>query len=126
MMKTFAAIFALSAVPALAQPAAIPVYYAYDQPGMSRWMVDKAMHAVLDRPEFAAAAKRDAHVLEVNIADKIVRDSGDNARGFTFMLGFYRGGDKLGEASEYCRTDKLADCADQLAADITSADAIRH
>jgi len=122
--KLFALI--LLTVPALAQSAPVPVFFAYDSPGANRWLVDNAMHAVLERAELLPAAKRDAKVLEVTVVGKITRDSGADSKGFTFTLGFYRGGERLGEASEYCRTDKLSDCTDQLVSDITSADAIRH
>ena len=117
---------ALLALPAMAQPAPITVYYPFNAPGGSGWMVDQVMHAVLARPEFLTAAKRDPRVLEVNILGKVSKDPGENSKGYEFTLGFWRNGDKLGESVESCRTDKMTDCADQLASDITSADAIRR
>lgn len=125
MIKKFLAL-SLFTVPALAQSAPVPVFFAYDSPGTNHWLVDNAMHEVLERPELLLAAKRDAKALEVTVVGKVVRDAGEESRGFSFTLGFYRGGERLGEASEYCRTDKLPDCADQLVSDITSADAIRR
>ena len=119
-------LFAISllAAPALAQSAAVPVFFAYDGPGANRWLVDNAMRATLDRPELLAAARRDAKVLEITVEGKVTRDAGEDSKGYSFTLGFYRGGARLGEASEYCRTDKMSDCADQLVSDITSADAL--
>ena len=116
----------LLTVPALAQSVPVPLFFAYDGPGANRWLVDNAMHATLERPELLPATKRDAKVLEVTVVGKVARDVGEESKGFSFTLGFYRSGERLGEASEYCRTDKLPDCADQLVSDITSADAIRH
>lgn len=116
----------LFATPALAQTAPVAVFFAFDGPGANRWLVDNAMHAVLERPELLSAAKRDAKVLEITVEGKVARDNGAETKGYGFTLGFYRAGEKLGEASEYCRTDKVSDCTDQLVSDITSADAIRH
>lgn len=125
-MKAIATILALSSLSVSAQPTTTAVYFGYGQAGANHWLVDQVMRTVLERPQFATAARRDAQVLEVTVLDKISRDSGENSTGFSFTLGFYRGGDRLGEASEYCHTNKLADCGDQLAADIISADAIHH
>lgn len=118
--------FLLLTVPALAQSAPVRVYFAYDGPGANRRLVDDAMRVALDRPEMLAAAKRDDKMLEITVVGKVTRDNGEDSKGFSFTLGFYRDGGRLGEASEYCRTDKLSDCADQLVSDITSADAIRR
>lgn len=114
----------LLSVPALAQSPGVPVFFAYDGQGANRWLVDNAMRAVMARPELLEAARRDAKVLEITVEGKVTRDAGDDSKGYSFTLGFYRGGERLGEASEYCRTDKMSDCADQLVSDITSADAI--
>lgn len=116
--------FLLLTAPALAQSTPVAVYFAYDGPGANRWLVDNTMRAAMDRPELVLAAKRDAKVLEVTVVGKVTRDPGDDSKGYSFTLGFYRGGERLGEASEYCRTDKSSDCVDQLVSDITSADAL--
>ncbi len=125
MLKKLVTLLLVSA-PAFAQSAPVVVYFAYDGPGANRWLVDTALHAALDRPELLPAAKRDAKLLEITVLGKVSRDVGEDSKGFSFMLGFYRGGARLGEASEYCRTDKLSDCADQLVSDITNADAINR
>lgn len=117
-------VLALLAMPAMAQAAPVTVYYAFGGAVSGGWLVDQVMHNVLARPEFVAAAKRDPRVLEVSVMGKVTRDPGENAKGFQFLMGFWRDGTKLGESVESCRTDKVADCADQLAADITSAEAI--
>jgi hypothetical protein len=123
MIKGLFTLLLLTA-PALAQSAPVPVFFAYDGPGANRWLVDNALHAAMNRPEMLLAAKRDTKVLEITVVGKVIRDAGEDSKGFSFTLGFYRGGERLGEASEYCRTDKLSDCADQLVSDITSADAL--
>jgi hypothetical protein len=123
MIKRLFALALLTA-PALAQSTPVPVYFAYDGPGANRWLVDNAMHAVMDRPDLALATKRDAKVLEITVVGKVTRDGGDDSKGYSFTLGFYRGGGRLGEASEYCRLDKPSDCTDQLISDITSADTL--
>jgi hypothetical protein len=126
MMKKLLAIALLTPLPAAAQPAPISIYFAFGSRGTYNEMVDAAIHAVQERPEILAAAKRDAAVLEITILGRVTRDPGDNAKGFNFTLGFYRGGDKLGESVEACRLDQLAECAEQIASDIASANQIRH
>jgi hypothetical protein len=123
-MQKILALALLAAMPAAAQTVPVTIYYAYGQPGSNRWLVDGAMHAVMERSDFLMAAKRDPNLLEVTVEGRIDRDKGENSKGFTFTLGFYRAGARLGEAQEYCRSDKATDCADQLASDITSASAI--
>ena len=125
MMKKILAL-ALLAAPAMAQSAPVTVYYVFNGPNTGAWQVDQVMHAVLARPEFLSATKRDPRVLEVTILGKIDRDPGENSKGYQFSLAYWRAGEKLGESVEACRTDKVTDCADQLASDITSAAAIRH
>ena len=116
----------LFVMPVVAQPTPVTVFYAYDQPGANRWLVDNTMHVILERQDFLVAAKRDPKLLEISVEGKVTRDPGDNSKGFSFTLGFYRAGEKLGEAAEYCKVDNLSDCSDQLASDIVSADAIHH
>ena len=123
MVKRLFALALLSA-PALAQSAPVAMFFAFDGPGANRRLADDALRVALKRPELLLAPRRDDKVLEITVEGKVIRDAGEDSKGFSFSLGFYRGGTRLGEASEYCRTDKLSDCADQLVSDITSADAL--
>ena len=125
MIKRLVALL-LVTMPALAQPGPAAVFFAFDGPGANRRLVDNAMHAALERPELTPAATRDARVLEVVLVGRVTRDTGADSTGFGFALGFYRGGERLGEAEEHCRTDRLSECADQLVSDITSANIIKR
>jgi hypothetical protein len=126
MIKTVLALSLAVILPVSAQSVPIAVFYAYDRSGMDRWSIDKAMHAVLGRPEFVEAARRDTHVLEVTVSGQVQPDKGNDPKGFTFTLAFWRGGAKLGESVEYCVVKQMTDCLDQIATDIASADGIRN
>jgi hypothetical protein len=118
-----ALIAAFAGYPAMAQTP-IPVFYVFadDRDG---WMADKAIQAVLARPDFQARKKRDPDALVVARSGAVERDPGEsNVKHFRFTLEFYRDGGKLGESQEECRTDKMADCDDQIAQDISAAAAI--
>ena len=66
-------------------------------------------------------AKVTPDALVITIPDGIDREGHNEATTFTFTVVFTRNGDKLGESQENCPANKLADCADQLAADAQSA-----
>ncbi len=115
----------LATGPALAQSPPIAVFYAVEEDDHNGWLADGLVRQVLDRPAFALHAKRDAGVLVVSRSSRVDKlGSDDKVRDFSFTLTFYRDGGKLAESEESCLHNKLDDCADQIAADITSADTI--
>jgi len=85
-------------------------------------LADKAVQAVLARPGFIATATPDAKTLVVTPG--MVEDR--RTKGFSVTLSFQQDGDPIGEAVENCTADKLDECADQIAADFTSAAAAHH
>jgi hypothetical protein len=113
--------------PGAAQGAASPIKVLF-QPagGRDGLMLDSVMKIVLQRPEFVKAAQADAQTLIVSVPEKPDRiGSGDHV-GFSFTLGFTRNAEPIGEAREVCDTAALQACADQVAADLLSADALHR
>jgi hypothetical protein len=121
-----AALAMLMALPAMAQPAPIPVFFMFHGSCDASGLIDQAMHAVLGRPDLIATAKPGNRVLEAAIEGKVAFTGGETAKRVSFTLAFWRDGDKLGEAVAGCQMGKVADCADQIASDLSSADQIHH
>jgi hypothetical protein len=120
------AAFAGCMAPAMAQQTPAPVFYVFadDREG---WRADKAIQGVLAGPDFQVRKKRDPDALVVARSGAVELDPGESAvKHFRFTLEFFRDGGKLGESKEECRSDKMADCADQIAQDITGAAAIHN
>jgi hypothetical protein len=120
----FAAIFAC--VPLAAQAQDAPVKFFYGFGGANHWRADGVLHAVLAQEGLVLEPRIGEGTLVVAVSGEIEEDKGDKPKGFRFMLGFTRGGDRLGESWEDCNSDKLADCVRQVTDDIRNADAIHH
>lgn len=116
----------IAAAPAWAQDAPIKVSYGGEAPGISGYLADKAIRQALDRADFAPQVKAEPGVLAMTVPEKVVHDVGEKATGFRFTLAFARDGDRVGEAQEICNSDKMDACAEQIAQDIKSADAVRR
>lgn len=114
-------------LPAAAQDALIKILYP-PADGRNAHLVDQVMEIVLQRPGIVKVAKADRQTLVVTVPEKVARvGSPDDVRfTFTFTLAFMRNGDAIGEAAEECDSAKMSACADQVASDLISANAIRR
>ncbi|MDB5733830.1 MAG: hypothetical protein JWN16_467 [Alphaproteobacteria bacterium] len=125
-LRLFAAIFACVPLAAQAQDAPLKFSYRFGTPGTNHWRVDGVLHAVADQAGVILEPRIGPDMLVIAISGEIEQDKGEHPKGFRFMLGFTRDGDRLGESWEDCNSDMLADCVRQVTDDIRSADAIHH
>lgn len=114
-----------AAGPAAAQDAPMKVMFV---PTRTFGMEDLngAITAALSQPPFVLVQHRDPGALIVAIEDPVELKRGKvSGNAYSFKVSFLRDGASLGESYQSCNASNLAECTDQILADIKTATAPR-